>query len=339
MIQLLSIILALFAQDESLLEKFEKEVERVVIKGRPSLVSITAHIVINGHPRFEEHDDVSFSGVVYRKDGFIVTSSDILGEASGITVRLMDRRELEAKFVGADPKTRIAVIRVEADDLTPAEAGRIGDVRTGAIGIALGNPYGFFGAASLGHVCGEERSIHVGGRRFDRMIQLSTPIHPGDVGGIVVDSRGRLMGILHSAYRTGDDLDLSSLLRQLRGPKRGLRWEGFSFATPVDRVRFVADRIILHGKMVRGWIGVTVRERKKKGVVITALDSGGPAERAGLLRGDLLLRFGDHPVRDLSGFQDQVEGFSEPARIVVVYTRKGKERRTEVDVEIESGGK
>ena len=227
-------MLAMLPQDESLLEKFEKEVEGVVIKGKPSLVSITAHVVVNHHPQFEERDTLSLSGVVYRKEGYIVTSSAFLGDAAQIRVRLMDQQEVDASFVGFDPKTRITVLQVKAEDLHPVEIGPVSEIRTGAIGIALGNPFGLSGAAAMGYVCGQERSIQVGGRRFDRMLQLSTPIYPGDVGGIVVDSRGRLMGVLHSAYRTGTDLDLSSLFRQLRGKHRNSRWEGFSFATPVD---------------------------------------------------------------------------------------------------------
>ena len=339
MVQLLFIILALFPQDESLLEKFEKEVERVVIKGKPSLVSITAHVVVNQHPRFEEHDDLSLSGVIYRKEGYIVTSSAFLSEAAQIHVRLMDQREVEATFVGSDPKTRIAVLQIKAGDLQPVELGRVSEIRAGAIGIALGNPFGLSGAAAMGYVCGEERSIQVGGQRFDRMIQLSTPIYPGDVGGIVVDSRGRLMGILHSAYRTGEDLDLSSILRQLHGKHRGSRWEGFSFATPVDRVCFVADRIIKYGKMIRGWIGVSVVARKKKGIVITSIATESPAKKAGLQKGDVLVSFGENRVTNLSDFQDQVEEMLEPKEVSVVYRREGTERTTLVKVEIESGGK
>ncbi len=328
--KLLLWILLIPIQDEGLLEKLEREISAVVRKVRPSVVSLEIRTSESGRT-------IQLSGVVYRREGFLLTDAGAVSGAQSIRVTLGDGRTLESKVIGADAKTGVAVLRVGAADLVPATLGRSADLPSGAFTIAVGNSYGLRGSSSPGTLAGIDRSVRVLGRRFDRMLQLTTPAHPGDCGAFVADSRGRLIGLVHSSMGTEEESEEADVLRDWFG-HRSPRGGTITFAVPIETIQFVADRIIKHGRMVRGWIGVSART-SDSGVELLRVEFGGPAKRAGLARGDVIVAWGGDPVRDVGALQSKVERVEEACRVKIVVLRESRRSEVDLRVELEPEGK
>lgn len=320
----LAVLLALLVQEsDSLLEKLEREITGVVQKVRPSVVAVTAKFSVRAEPDVNLTQTLSFSGIIYRRDGYIVTDAGGVADAEEIRVILSDGKILKAAIVGADGKTGIAVLKVEAKDL-PAVPLNTSELQTGVFAIAVGNAYGMRGSAAIGTLGGLDRSIMVNGRKFEGMLQLTTPASPGDCGGLVADSRGRLIGIIHSSYSMEEDFE----------GFWGSAQSTVTFATPAETVEFVADRIIKHKKMVRGWIGCSAKGCDE-GAEILKIETGSPARKAGLRRGDVIVSFDGEAVKDVAALQKKIERFEEAKTVKLVYRRNGTDTEVEVKVEIE----
>lgn len=338
----LAVILGLYLQgppqEETLLEKLDREIAGVVKKVRPSVVSVVARFTVRPDPKLYVSQTLNLSGIVYRQDGYVVTDGRALEAAGSIRVTTGDGRTLEAKLIAVDAKTGIAVLRVEAGDLVPAEAATQ-DLRRGSLALAVGNSYGLEGSASVGTLSGTDRSIRLGGRKYDGMLQLSVPVHPGDCGGFVADVRGRLIGIVHSTFSADDASPEAGLLRLFNKEGRDL-WPAsptpLVFATPVDTVAFVADRIIKHRKMVRGRLGVSAK-RVEGGIEIVKIEVGSPARKAGLRKGDVLLACDGEPVGGVASLQAKIERLEEPRVFKMRLLRDGVPQDIDVQVEIEVG--
>lgn len=319
---LMTVLLLLAVQDESLLERLEREISGVVRRVRPSVVSVEA----------KRSEMIRLSGIVYRADGCILTDAGAIAGADSIRVTLFDGRSFEGRPVGSDFKTGIAVLRIDAKSLTPAEFGTTRELRSGAFAVSVGNAHGLEGSASVGTLAGLDRSIRVSGRRYDGMIQLTTVAHPGDCGALVADSRGRVIGLIHSALGSEEaEGELFRLWKDFFGRPLG---GAITFAVPAETVQFVADRILKHGRMIRGWIGMSVRTAES-GVEILKLEIGGPARRAGLRRGDRIVAWDGESVGDAAALQKKVEACEEPRIVKAAVVRDGVRIDVDLRVEIE----
>ncbi len=332
-------------QEESTLQKMEREVTSIVQKVRPWLVQVTAAFEAPGAAR----EPLRFSGVVYSKDGYVVTDAGGVEAAAEIRVVAGDRA-FPARHVASDRRSGVAVLKVQAEDLRPALfAGA--PCRPGAWIVAVGNAYGMKSSVSVGTVGGTGRSVLVAGRKYEDMVQMSAAIHPGDCGGIVADSSGRLVGMIHSvcpAEPAGKDGALGLL--QLFGKDiPSLQPAGaspISFATPAEGIRFAADRIIKHRRMVRGWLGVTVRPPDEAvraqlglpegvGAEIVRVEPDSPARKARLLSRDILVEFDGEPVRDIDALKRKVASYEQPAKARAAVLRHGERREVEIQIEID----
>lgn len=319
----LALLLALLIQEsESLLEKLEREITGVVQKVRPSVVAVDARFDLDE----EFSHTLSLSGIIYRRDGYIVTEATGVSEAKEIRVTLFDGKIAKATFVGSDGKTGIAILKIDAKDLSAIPLNTSA-LRPGVFAIAVGNAYGMRGSATIGTLSGTDRAIRVNGRKFENMLQLTTPANPGDCGGLVADSRGRLIGVVHSTYAIEDEFSLFGKDLWTTGQAT------ITFAIPAETVEFVADRIIKHKKMVRGWIGCTARPADA-GAEIVKIEVASPARKAGLRRGDVIVSFDGEDVKDVAALQKKIERCEEPKTVKLVYRRNGTDTEIEVRIEI-----
>ena len=228
----------------------------------------------------------SGSGVIISKDGFIVTNNHVVRGAGdhGIKVVLTDKREFEAKVIGRDENTDLAVIKIEANDLPVVSMGNSENIQVGEWVLAIGNPLGLNNTVTAGIVSALGRNIGIngGGYAIENFIQTDAAINPGNSGGALVDINGQLIGI-NSAIKTNTGF-----------------YQGYGFAIPVNIVKMVIEELIKSGKVVRGYIGVqiqTVDETmakglgldKAKGVLVQSVQKGGGGDEAGLEAGDVIL--------------------------------------------------
>ncbi|MBI3855534.1 MAG: trypsin-like peptidase domain-containing protein [Planctomycetes bacterium] len=316
---LLVLTLALFAQDkeESTLRKLEKEISAVVEKVRPSVVKVQA-------------DDLVFSGVIYSKEGHVVTDASGLDQALEIRVTVGDHA-YAADRVDADRRTGIAVLKISAKELLPA-AFSAEACKTGTSAIVVGNALGMPSCSSFCTIGGIGRSILVRGRKYENMLQMTAAVLPGDCGAFVADSAGRLLGLVHSAgaVENGDE-------KVVPAP---------AFAVPAAWVKFSADRIIKHGKMVRGWLGASLLPLSDAarsqlgleagvGAEVARVERDSPARKAGLAARDILVSFDGKPVKDLEALQWRIAGIEEPVRVKLVFLRNREPRDAETQLELD----
>jgi len=240
------------------------------------------------------------SGVVFdAKNGLIVTNNHILEYADEITVALSDGRKLPGKRVGGDAETDIALIRVAAEGLTPIPLGDSDKLEVGDFVLAIGNPFQIGQTVTSGIVGGLRRS-GLGIEQYEEFIQTDASINPGNSGGALVNLRGELVGI--NTAVVGDN-----------GGRTGI-----GFAIPVNMARAVVDQILVHGDIQRGQLGITIetlspeaaREKnlpaQQAGAVITKIEPGSAAERAGAKTGDVITQLGGSPVRDATDLRNRL---------------------------------
>lgn len=230
------------------------------------------------------------SGVIVSATGYVLTNHHVVEHVDQIEVALADARKVSAQIVGTDPETDLAVLKIDvqnAPSITFAQSDRL---KVGDVVLAIGNPFGVGQTVTLGIVSGLGRS-QLGIATFENFIQTDAAINPGNSGGALVDAQGNLVGINTAILsRTGSA-------------------SGISYAIPVSIARQVMEQIIQKGSVIRGWVGVGVQDITKelaesfklpgtKGVLISQVQPGGPAEQAGVKLGDVLIAVNDTPVAD-----------------------------------------
>jgi len=229
------------------------------------------------------------SGVIIDDDGYLLTNHHVIRGADEILVLLYDGREALAKVIGSDADTDLAVLKIDLDNLEPIDIGDPEQVRVGDVVLAIGNPYGFGQSVSQGIISATGRY----GLRlatYEDYLQTDAAINPGNSGGALVDARGRLLGINSAIYT------------QSGGSS------GIGLAIPADLAMRTMRDLIEYGRPMRGWLGIEVRGIRRadggngaatnNGVIVTAIARNGPAAKAGLLPGDLLLAINGQPVGD-----------------------------------------
>jgi S1-C subfamily serine protease len=302
------------AGDGSLLDAYSRAVVGAVDKVSPSVVFL--EMSAGGSQRAGG----SGSGFIFTPDGFILTNSHVVHGASRIRVTLTDGRSLDADPIGDDPGTDLAVVRIQAPNLTPAVLGDSSALRPGQIVIAIGNPYGFQCTVTAGVVSALGRSLRARtGRLIDNVIQTDAALNPGNSGGPLVNSRGEVVGVNTASIQAA---------------------QGICFAIAVDTARFVAARLIKDGRIQRAWLGLagqTVPLPRRvvrffdlpaaTGVLVTGTDPGSPARAAGLRDGDIILSCPGAPLAGVDDLQrfltDARVGVSTPFGIL-----RGTERLT-----------
>lgn len=257
------------------------------------------------------------SGVIVTHDGYIVTNNHVIERADDIKVILIDKRVYKAKIIGADPKTDIAVIKIEANNLPVLQWGDSDSLQVGEFVLAIGNPFGLSHTVTMGIISAIGRT-DVGIADYENFIQTDAAINPGNSGGPLVNMKGEAIGINTAIFsKTGG-------------------YQGIGFSVPSNMVKSVMDQLIKKGKVVRGWIGVTIQEltpeiaekfglKSYEGVLITDVVKGGPAHNAGLGKGDVIIEYNGKKVKDASLLRNLVAQTEINRQIKLKILRNGKE--------------
>jgi serine protease Do len=227
------------------------------------------------------------SGFIINSDGYILTNTHVVGNAQQVTVRLTDRREFAAKLIGADARTDVAVIKINATNLPIVKLGDPARIRPGQWVLAIGSPFGFENSATAGIISATARAVP--GENYVPFIQTDVAVNPGNSGGPLFNLAGEVIGINSQIFsRTGG-------------------FQGISFAIPIDVARNVEEQLIKTGHVVRGRIGVTIQDvdaqlaesfglDRPRGALVSSVEPGGPAAHAGIAAGDVILAVGGRPI-------------------------------------------
>ena len=264
------------------------------------------------------------SGVIADANGYIITNNHVVSKADEIRILFSDKRSLTAKVVGTDPKTDIAVIKVDAKDLPTIPWADSDKLQVGEYVLAIGNPFGLNQTVTMGIVSAVGRA-NVGIAEYEDFIQTDAAINPGNSGGALVNARGELIGIN------------TAIFSQSGG------YMGIGFAVPSNMVRSVMDQLIKGGKVVRGYLGVSIQEltsdlarqfgvTETRGVLISDVLADSPAKRAKLERGDVIVEFDGRTVENPTQFRNLVAQTPIGKKVRVKFLRGGKERDLEVTI-------
>jgi len=276
------------------------------------------------HPNIpKEHKEQSLgSGVIVSEDGYIVTNNHVIEKAQEIKVLLLNKKDYKAKLIGADPKTDIAVIKIDAKGLTPLSWGDSNKLKVGEVVFAIGNPFGLNQTVTMGMISAVGRA-NVGIADYEDFIQTDAAINPGNSGGALINARGELIGIN------------TAILSRTGG------YQGIGFAVPSSMSKQVMDSLIKYKKVVRGWLGVSIQEvtsdlaeefgvKDLKGALVSGVMKDSPAEKAGIRQGDVILQYNGKVVEDTGHLRNMVSQTQIGASVKVKLFRDKKEIETDV---------
>ncbi len=308
-------------------------------RAMPAVVNIlTSKAVRKRHPlsrdpffkrffgdRDEDDDQNSLgSGVIVSPQGYILTNYHVVEGADEIQVVLPDGRKAAGKLVGTDPETDLAVVRVELDKLPVVALGQVEQAKVGDVVLAIGNPFGVGQTVTMGIISALGRNnLHI--NHFENFIQTDAAINFGNSGGALIDTQGNLLGINSAIYsQTGGSV-------------------GIGFAIPVSTARSVLDAIIKDGHVVRGWIGVESQEitpemahsfglQRDTGAIIAGVVRNGPADKAGMKPGDILLSVDGKPVKDTNEMLNLIAQLSPGGQSTMRILRKSRESELQLTV-------
>ena len=244
------------------------------------------------------------SGFIFTPDGFILTNSHVVSQANKINVVMQSGGRYEADLVGDDPDTDLAVVRINAPEKIAATLGSSNDLKVGQLAIAIGNPLGFQSTVTAGVISALGRSLRGNsGRLIDDVVQTDAALNPGNSGGPLVDSRGRVIGVNTATIMSA---------------------QGLCFAIAIDTAKFVAGRLIRFGRVRRSYIGMAGQNvpilrkithfyglENRNGILVVSMDDGSPARKAGLREGDIIIGFAGEKVEGI----DELHGLLTEERV------------------------
>jgi Do/DeqQ family serine protease len=271
----------------------------------------------------ERHETALGSGVIVNADGYIITNHHVIDGAENIKIIFKDNRSLDAKVVGSDPPSDIAVLKVAGHDMPVLTLGNSDQVRVGDIVLAIGSPLGLRQTVTNGIISAKGRSSDVSDGSFADFLQTDAPINQGNSGGALINTNAELVGINSAILSpTGSFI-------------------GIGFAIPSNMARNVMQQLIDHGKVRRGRLGVAAQAvtsdvasslglKETRGVVVRQVEKGSPAERAGIREGDVILAFNGTPVDDANSLRNQVANTPPGTEVMLTIFRDGQEQPVRV---------
>ncbi len=262
------------------------------------------------------------SGVIVNPDGYIVTNNHVVAEGDEIQVVLGDQRKFEAQLIGTDPKTDLAILKIEASELPFLSWGDSGTLQVGEMVVAVGNPFGLNQTVTMGIISAVGRA-NVGIADYEDFIQTDAAINPGNSGGALVNVRGELIGINTAIF------------------SRSGGYMGIGFAIPSNMAKGVAQSLKVYGKMVRGWLGVSIQDltpdlakqfeaTETKGALVTDVIEGSPAEDARFQRGDIIREYDGRIVGNSTKLRTYVAETPPQSKVDVEILREGRNQRLTV---------
>ncbi len=263
------------------------------------------------------------SGFVISADGYILTNAHVVDGAREVTVRMTDRREYRARVVGQDGRTDVAVLKIDASNLPTVRIGSPAGLRAGEWVIAIGSPFGFDNSVTAGIVSATARTL--AGDAYTPFIQTDVAVNPGNSGGPLFNLRGEVIGINSQIYsRTGG-------------------YQGISFAIPIDVAMHVKDELVEHGRVQRGRIGVVIQEvnqaladsfrlSRPRGALVAEVDQGGPADKAGVKAGDVILAVDGRAIERSGELPAIIAGIAPGSEATLTIWRDKSERKLRVRV-------
>lgn len=275
---------------------------------------------IPGVPRDYESRSLG-SGFVISTDGYLLTNAHVVDSADEILVRLTDKREFKARVIGTDKRTDVALIKIEATGLPTVRLGDPGGLKVGEWVIAIGSPFGFENSVTAGIVSAKGRSLPQ--ENYVPFIQTDTAVNPGNSGGPLFNMKGEVVGMNSQIY------------------SRSGGFMGISFAIPIDVAMEIQAQLRANGRVSRGRIGVVIQEvtkelaesfglSKAQGAAVNAVEKGGPAEKAGIEAGDVILRFDGKTIGSSSDLPRIVGSTKPGSRVTIQIWRKGAIRDVSV---------
>ncbi len=270
-------------EEQEALDAYSSVVVRVAEQLRPAVVNLRA-----GRGRTQGNG----SGVLFSPDGFLLTNHHVVQGQDRIRVRLISGEELSGRVVGNDPPTDLAVVQAEGDTFPQAELGDSSQLRVGQLVVAIGSPLGFESTVTAGVISAVGRTLRsISGHLVDQVIQTDAALNPGNSGGPLVDSKGRVIGINTAVIQPA---------------------QGICFAIPVNIARQILPQLLQHGRVFRGYLGLQGRVvplprplqrqfdlTQQTGVEVLQLEEDGPASQAGLREEDVILALGDTPATSI----------------------------------------
>ncbi|MDQ0125659.1 serine protease DegS [Pseudomonas lini] len=313
-----------------------------VTTAAPSVVNLYTTKVINkpNHPLFEDPQFRRFfgdnspkqkrmesslgSGVIMSPEGYLLTNNHVTSGADQIVVALKDGRETLARVIGSDPETDLAVLKIDLKHLPSITVGRSDNIRIGDVALAIGNPFGVGQTVTMGIISATGRN-QLGLNNYEDFIQTDAAINPGNSGGALVDANGNLTGINTAIFsKSGGS-------------------QGIGFAIPVKLAMDVMKSIIEHGQVIRGWLGIEVQPLTQElaesfglsgrpGIVVAGIFRDGPAQKAGLQLGDVILAIDGEPAGDGRRSMNQVARIKPTDKVTIEVMRNGKELKLTAEI-------
>ncbi|VVN18540.1 Serine endoprotease DegS [Pseudomonas fluorescens] len=313
-----------------------------VTTAAPSVVNLYTTKVINkpNHPLFEDPQFRRFfgdnspkqkrmesslgSGVIMSPEGYLLTNNHVTSGADQIVVALKDGRETLARVIGSDPETDLAVLKIDLKNLPSITVGRSDNIRIGDVALAIGNPFGVGQTVTMGIISATGRN-QLGLNNYEDFIQTDAAINPGNSGGALVDANGNLTGINTAIFsKSGGS-------------------QGIGFAIPVKLAMEVMKSIIEHGQVIRGWLGIEVQPLTQElaesfglsgrpGIVVAGIFRDGPAQKAGLQLGDVILAIDGEPAGDGRRSMNQVARIKPTDKVTIQVMRNGKELKLTAEI-------
>jgi serine protease Do len=259
------------------------------------------------------------SGVIVSPEGYILTNNHVIDGATDVRVTLSDKREFKASIVGADPKTDVAVLKIDASHLTPITIGDSSKVQVGDVALAIGNPFGVGQTVTKGIISATGRG-GLGIEDYEDFLQTDAPINPGNSGGALINDRGELVGLNTAIISHGSGGS-----------------QGIGFAVPANLARQVMDQVLKTGHVVRAYLGIYPQdvtpamarafgEKDSQGIVVGDVSPNSPAQAAGVQRGDIILQINGKPVSDSNQLRMSVSMMQPGTQLKLKTLRNGTER-------------